>query len=93
MSDLNQKPVLLSGIQPSGTLTLANYIGAIRNWVDLQHDYECLFTLVDLHAITVRQDPAELRERCYQFLCLYIACGIDPEQNTVFVQSHVPGHA
>lgn len=87
------KPVLLSGIQPSGNLTIGNYIGALRNWVRLQHDYDCLFTLVDLHAISVRQDPAELRERCYEFLCLYLACGIDPDANTVFVQSHVPQHS
>ncbi len=87
------KPILLSGIQPSGNLTIGNYIGALRNWVKLQHDYDCLFTLVDLHAISVRQDPAALRERCYEFLCLYLACGIDPDQNTVFVQSHVPQHS
>jgi tryptophanyl-tRNA synthetase len=67
-------------------------VGAIRNWVDLQADYDCLFSLVDLHAITVRQDPTQLRERCYEFLCLYIACGLDPERNVLFVQSHVPAH-
>ncbi len=87
------KPVLLSGIQPSGQLTLGNYIGAIRNWVDLQKDYDCLFLLVDLHAITVRQEPTELRQRCRDFLSLYIACGIDPELNTLCAQSHVPGHS
>jgi tryptophanyl-tRNA synthetase len=87
------KPVILSGIQPSGALTLGNYIGAIRNWVQLQQDHDCLFMLVDLHAITVRQDPAELRQRCLEFLSLYIACGIDPEKNVLFVQSHVPQHA
>ena len=87
------KPVILSGIQPSGALTLGNYIGAIRNWVDLQKDHDCLFMLVDLHAITVRQDPAELRQRCLEFLSLYIACGLDPDKNTLFVQSHVPQHA
>ncbi|MGH8455104.1 MAG: tryptophan--tRNA ligase, partial [Nevskiales bacterium] len=87
------KPVILSGIQPSGALTLGNYIGAIRNWVDLQQDHDCLFMLVDLHAITVRQEPAELRQRCLEFLSLYIACGIDPEKNVLFVQSHVPQHA
>ena len=92
MADKKDKPVLLSGIQPSGHLTIGNYIGALRNWVKLQDDYDCLFTLVDLHAISVRQDPAELRERCYEFLCLYMACGIDPTKNTVFVQSHVPQH-
>jgi len=85
-------PILFSGIQPSGRLTIGNYVGAIRNWVDLQSRYDCLFSLVDLHAITVRQDPAHLRERCYEFLCLYIACGLDPERNVMFVQSHVPAH-
>ncbi|MGB1579922.1 MAG: tryptophan--tRNA ligase [Nevskiales bacterium] len=80
-------------MQPSGSLTLGNYIGALRNWVKMQSDYDCLFTLVDLHAITVRQDPAELRERCYEFLCLYLACGIDPQQSDIFVQSHVPQHS
>jgi tryptophanyl-tRNA synthetase len=87
------KPVILSGIQPSGALTLGNYIGAIRNWVQLQQDHDCLFMLVDLHAITVRQDPAELRQRCLEFLSLYVACGIDPDKNVLFVQSHVPQHA
>lgn len=85
-------PILFSGIQPSGRLTIGNYVGAIRNWVELQSRYDCLFSLVDLHAITVRQDPAQLRERCYEFLCLYIACGLDPERNVLFVQSHVPAH-
>ncbi len=93
MVNKKDKPVLLSGIQPSGHLTIGNYIGALRNWVKLQDDYDCLFTLVDLHAITVRQDPAILRERCYEFLCLYMACGIDPAKNTIFVQSHVPQHS
>lgn len=87
------KPVLFSGIQPSGKLVLGNYIGALKHWVALQHDYACLFSLVDLHAITVTQDPRLLRERCYEFLSLYMACGIDPEKNVVFVQSHVSAHA
>lgn len=87
------KPIVLSGIQPSGKLTLGNYIGAIRNWVAMQDDHDCLFALVDMHAITVQQDPAELRERCYEFLALYLACGLDPEKSTLFVQSHVPQHA
>ena len=93
MSMSTIKPVLLSGIQPSGNLTIGNYIGAIRNWVRLQDKYDCLFVLVDLHAITIRQDPADLRRRCYDFLALYMACGIDPAKNTIFVQSHVPTHA
>ena len=90
---MSAKPVLLSGIQPSGSLTLGNYIGAIRQWVDLQGQYDCLFLLVDLHAITVRQDPAELRRRCREFLSVYIACGIDPDANLLCVQSQVPGHS
>lgn len=89
----NGKPVILSGIQPSGAMTLGNYIGAIRNWVALQQDHDCLFMLVDMHSITVRQDPAALRQRCLEFLSLYIACGIDPDKNVLFVQSHVPQHA
>lgn len=86
------KPVLFSGTQPSGIPTLGNYVGALRHWVQLQDDYDCLYSLVDLHAITVRQDPAELRERCYQLAALYLACGIDPEKSTIFVQSHVAAH-
>lgn len=88
-----QKPILLSGIQPSGHLMIGNYIGAITHWQTMQADYDCLFMLVDLHTLTVRQDPALLRQRCYDFLALYIACGIDPEANILFVQSHVPAHA
>lgn len=90
---MSHKPVVLSGIQPSGALTLGNYVGAIKNWVAMQDSHDCLFGLVDMHAITVRQDPAELRERCYQFLCLYLAFGLDPDRATLFVQSHVSGHA
>ena len=86
------RPVLLSGIQPSGQLTLGNYIGAIRNWKALEDDYDCLFLLVDLHAITVRQDPADLRRRCREFLALYIACGLNPERSQIFAQSQVRGH-
>ncbi|WP_028007639.1 tryptophan--tRNA ligase [Solimonas flava] len=93
MTPPNPKPVVLSGIQPSGRLTLGNYLGALKNWVPLSEQYDCYYMLVDLHAITVRQDPAVLRERCYEFLALYIACGLDPARNTLFVQSHVPAHA
>jgi tryptophanyl-tRNA synthetase len=88
-----QKPVVLSGIQPSGHLTLGNYLGAIKNWLPLHASHDCYYMLVDLHTITVRQDPEVLRERCYEFLALYIACGLDPAKNVLFVQSHVPAHA
>jgi len=87
------RPTVLSGIQPSGRLTLGNYLGAIKNWLPLSATYDCHYMLVDLHAITVRQDPAALRERCYEFLALYIACGLDPKDNVLFVQSHVPAHS
>ena len=87
------RPVVLSGIQPSGRLTIGNYLGAIKNWLPLHAHYDCYYMLVDLHAITVRQDPRQLRERCYEFLALYIACGLDPARNVLFVQSHVPAHA
>ncbi len=87
------RPILLSGIQPSGNLMIGNYAGALKNWVELQDKYDCIFILVDLHTITVRQDPAKLRQKCLEFLALYIACGLDPEKNTMFIQSHVPTHA
>lgn len=92
MSSSISRPVVLSGIQPSGALTLGNYLGALKHWVTLQDSHDCLFMLADMHAITVRQDPLALRERCYEFLCLYLAAGIDPERATLFVQSHVPAH-
>ncbi|MCL4219626.1 MAG: tryptophan--tRNA ligase [Candidatus Hydrogenedentes bacterium] len=92
-TDKPAKKILLSGIQPSGNLTIGHYLGALRNWVQLQDQYECYFPLVDMHAITVRQEPAELRRRCYDFVALYLACGIDAEKSTIFVQSHVPTHA
>lgn len=87
------KPIVLSGCQPSGQLTLGNYMGALKQWVSMQQDHECLYMLVDLHAITVRQDPAALREACLDGLALYLACGIDPQKSTLFVQSQVPEHA
>ncbi|MFT4047256.1 MAG: tryptophan--tRNA ligase [Solimonas sp.] len=93
MNTKAHKSVVLSGIQPSGRLTLGNYLGALKNWVRLNEQYDCYYMLVDLHTITVRQDPQVLRERCYEFLALYIACGLDPARNTLFVQSHVPAHA
>ncbi|MDI3258829.1 MAG: tryptophan--tRNA ligase [Sinobacteraceae bacterium] len=87
------RATVLSGIQPSGRLTLGNYLGAIKNWLPLSSQYDCYYMLVDLHAITARQDPKILRERCYEFLALYIACGLDPRTNVLFVQSHVAAHA
>lgn len=88
----NAKKRIFSGVQPSGDLTLGNYIGAIRNWEKLQDDYECLYSIVDLHSITVRQEPAELRKRTLEVLMQYLAAGIDPEKSCVFIQSHVPAH-
>ncbi|MCZ6616957.1 MAG: tryptophan--tRNA ligase [Gammaproteobacteria bacterium] len=86
-------PTMLSGISPSGRLTLGNYLGAIRNWVGAQGQFECFFPLVDLHAITVRQNPETFADRCLDFIAQYIACGIDPTENAIFVQSHVPEHS
>ena len=87
------KPIVLSGCQPSGQLTIGNYMGALRQWVNMQQDHDCLYMLVDLHAITVRQEPKALYEACLDGLALYIACGIDPEKSTIFIQSQVPEHA
>ena len=88
---MNKKRIF-SGIQPSGEITIGNYLGALKNWTKLVSEYECIFSVVDLHAITVRQDPIELRHRCYALLAQYIACGLDPEKCTMFIQSHVPEH-
>ena len=90
---MEEKKRIFSGIQPSGELTLGSYMGAIKNWVDLQDDYDCIYCIVDMHAITVRQVPAELRRRSLAQLAQYIACGLDPEKNIMFIQSHVPQHA
>ena len=92
MADQSKKRIF-SGIQPSGELTLGSYMGAIKNWVDLQDEYDCLYCIVDMHAITVRQDPATLRKRSVNQLAQYIACGLDPQKNIMFIQSHVPQHA
>ena len=85
-------PIVFSGAQPTGHLTLGNYLGALRTWVNMQDTYDCLFCIVDLHALTVRQDPALLRHHIFELTALYLACGIDPEKSTVFLQSHVPAH-
>ncbi len=87
------KKIIFSGAQPSGKLSIGNYIGALKNWVDLQDAYNCFYCVVDMHAITVKQDAAELRRRTLETLAVYIACGIDPEKVTLFVQSHVSAHA
>ena len=92
MSD-NQKKTIFSGVQPSGKLTLGNYLGAIRNFPILQEDYNCIYCVVDMHAITVLQEPAKLRRATLEVLAQYIACGLDPEKSILFVQSHVPAHA
>ncbi len=86
------KPIVFSGAQPSGELTIGNYMGALRQWVQMQDDFHCIYCIVDLHAITVRQDPVALRKATLDTLALYLACGIDPEKSTIFVQSHVPEH-
>ena len=90
---MEEKKRILSGIKPSGELTLGSYLGAIKNWVELSSDYECFYMMADMHAITVRQNPAELRRRTLLQLAQYIACGLDPKENTIFIQSHVPAHA
>ena len=89
----DKKKTVFSGIQPSGNLTIGNYLGALRNFSEFTDKYNCLYCVVDQHAITVRQQPAELRRRTYEVLALYIACGLDPEQSILYVQSHVPQHA
>ena len=89
----NDKKIVFSGVQPSGNLTIGNYLGAIKNFTRFSEDYKTFYCVVDLHAITVRQVPAELRKRTYETLALYMACGLDPKKNTLFVQSHVPQHA
>ena len=90
---MDEKKTIFSGIQPSGDLTLGSYMGAIKNWVELSDSYNTYFCIVDMHAITVRQDPASLRRRAISQLAQYIACGLDPADNTIFIQSHVPEHA
>ncbi len=90
---MNEKKTILSGIKPSGDLTLGSYIGALKNWVELSDQYDCYYMMADMHAITVRQNPAELRRRTLAQLAQYIACGLDPQKNTIFIQSHVPAHA
>ena len=93
MDNTTAKKVMLSGIQPSGDLHLGNYLGAVKNWAELADEFDCYYFMADLHTLTVRQNPAELRRRSTQQLAQYIACGLDPEKNTLFIQSHVHEHA
>ena len=90
---IDGKKVLFSGMQATGNLTLGNYLGALKNWLTLSDEYECFYSVVDLHSITVRQEPAELRKRARNLLILYVAAGLDPKKNCIYYQSHVPGHA
>ncbi|MBU5294201.1 tryptophan--tRNA ligase [Anaerosalibacter bizertensis] len=90
---MEEKKTVFSGVQPSGALTIGNYIGSIRNWIDLQDDYNCFYSIVDLHAITVPQVPKDLRKNTLDLLALYLASGLDPEKSTIFIQSHVSAHA
>ncbi|HEY5583740.1 MAG TPA: tryptophan--tRNA ligase [Ruminiclostridium sp.] len=93
MVGTEQKKRIFSGVQPSGNLTIGNYLGAIKNWIPMQDEFECLYCVVDLHTLTVRQKPAELRQRSLNLLALYMACGLDPQKSILFLQSHVSAHA
>lgn len=93
MENNENKKVIFSGMQPSGSLTLGNYLGALKNWVKLQSEYECYYCVVDMHAITVPKEPKDLRKNALEVLANYIAAGLDPEQVTLFIQSHVSAHA
>lgn len=88
----NQNPIAFSGIQPSGIIHLGNYLGSIKNWLELQDKYQCIFCIVDYHAITVRQDPEKLKENILNLIKIYLASGIDPEKSIIFIQSQVPAH-
>ncbi|MDO5398349.1 MAG: tryptophan--tRNA ligase [bacterium] len=90
---MDDKKIIFSGVQPSGNLTLGNYLGAIKNWVNLQDEYNCIYAMMDLHTITVRQTPADVRRRTLEVLALYIAAGIDPDKSILFIQSQNPAHA
>lgn len=88
-----RKKIIFSGIQPTGTFTLGNYLGAVKNWVKLQDEYNCCYSVVNMHAVTIRQDPKVLRENTISAYALLLACGVDPEKSILFIQSHVPAHA
>lgn len=95
MNEANNQPkkVIFSGMQPTGVITIGNYFGALKNWVKLNEEYNCLFCVVDMHSITVRQEPAKLRKSSRELIALYIAAGLDPTKNIIYYQSHVPQHA
>jgi len=93
MSENNEKKIIFSGMQPTGVITIGNYFGALKNWIKLNETYNCLFCVVDMHSLTVRQDPAKLRQGARNLLALYIAAGLDPVKNIIYYQSHVPQHA
>ncbi len=90
---MSEKKIVFSGIQPTGVMTLGNYLGAVKNWGILQEEYNCAYSIVDMHAITVRQNPADLRKNTLDAYALMLACGIDPQKSIAFIQSHVPQHA
>ncbi|MBR0354426.1 MAG: tryptophan--tRNA ligase [Oscillospiraceae bacterium] len=90
---VEKKKVMLSGIKPTGDLTLGSYLGAIKNWAERAEQYDCYYFMADLHALTTRNNPADLRRRTLEQLAQYVACGLDPQKNTLFIQSHVPQHA
>ena len=87
-----EKKIILSGIQATGSLTLGNYLGALNNWVEMQEEYDCYYMIADLHTLTIRNDPEALRENTLKLIALYVAAGLDPEKNTIFIQSHIPAH-
>lgn len=87
-----EKKIILSGIQATGNLTLGNYLGALNNWVEMQDKYDCYYMIADLHTLTIRKNPEELRQNTLSLIALYIAAGLDPEKNTIFIQSHIPAH-
>lgn len=89
---LNNKKILYSGMQATGNLTLGNYLGALKNWVNVNQEYESLFGIMDLHSLTVRQDPTQFRQKARSLYILYVASGLDPEKNCIYFQSHVSGH-
>ena len=89
---MDEKKIILSGIQATGTLHLGNYLGAINNWIKMQDEYDCYYMIADLHSLTIRNNPEELRNNTLNLIALYVAAGLDPNKNKIFIQSHVPAH-